>query len=88
MVNHQEAAVQILPNISAEVLQIWHSLRPLTSNLNDAGIRYKWLVLSHLQVIHNGKALWASNMEEGQNILYALGFAQPPESSEMGQKKT
>lgn len=83
----QEYEVHVFPNISAEALSIRHALKPLTAKLNEAGIRYKWLITGHLQVIHQGKPMRAGNMMEGQDILYNLGLAKPSDLPETGQKK-
>lgn len=62
---------QIYP-LGPEVIQGWRRLRPVTSQLTEANIKYRWLSLVKFRTLVHDKTFIITDEESGAEYLCAL----------------
>lgn len=66
---YKENKVMIFPNLPQEALARHWKLKPVTTLLMEAQIRYKWFPVSTLLVRHQGATEMATDLENGFALL-------------------
>lgn len=84
----QDAKIAVFPDLSPETLQRRRDLRPITSCLQTANIPYRWVSHCRLSVMHQGKALQASDLDSGKDLLFNLGLPAPDFPSATGSPRS
>lgn len=71
---YQRTNISVFPDLSAETLQRRRELKPITANLREAKIPYRWISHYRLSVLHSGKAIQATDMASGCELLARIGI--------------
>lgn len=66
--------ILILQDLSAETLDLWRCLQPLTSVLAKEKIWYQWSAYTWVQVLHKGAWPIDEDLESGAHLLKNLGL--------------
>lgn len=74
--NHK---IMVLQDLSAETLEARKKLRPLTSALSKANIRYRWQAYTRVQIVYKGSALIAEDFGSAAKMLQHLKLEVPEE---------
>lgn len=75
--------ILVLQDLSAETLEARRRLRPLTSTLTKAKIRYRWQAFTKVQIVYKGTSLTAEDFGSAAKMLTHLGLEVPDELKDL-----
>lgn len=76
---YKEYKIQVFPDLPVETIQHRHSLKPVTTKLNDVNICYEWISSNKLRVNYN-----AWDEDAGLDLLQKLNLDEHSD----GMKRT
>ncbi|KAL8178437.1 UNVERIFIED_CONTAM: hypothetical protein K2H54_046808 [Gekko kuhli] len=84
---YQGKEIQVFPDIPVEAIQKRRELKPFTSKLLAANIKYKWVTLARLRFSHQGSRYEIWDEESAVAVLKALRLAPVQEYERRSQKR-
>lgn len=84
---YKDTQILILPDLPPEIFQKRWRLRPITTALQEAQIKYRWSSISDVLVQHQGSTLRASDLDTGRCLLQTLGLAPAAEDTKKTTKR-
>lgn len=81
-IKYKESKILVMQDLSQETLFKRRLLKPITTTLTKAQIKYKWVSYCKLQVVHQDHVLNASDLDSGLILLKALQLELPDVDSQ------
>lgn len=78
--------IQVLQDLSADTLDTQRRLRPLTSTLTKAKVRYRWQAYTKVQIVFKGFPLTADDFGSAAKMLAHLGLEAPEELKDLDEQ--
>ncbi|KAL8178409.1 UNVERIFIED_CONTAM: hypothetical protein K2H54_046004 [Gekko kuhli] len=83
----QGSKISVYPDLPQDVLQKRRDLRPITEQLRQAKIKYKWTSLTKLQVSYKEKSYYAQDLDSGKVLLQTINLISHPDLNKHSQKR-
>ncbi|KAL8182213.1 UNVERIFIED_CONTAM: hypothetical protein K2H54_047953 [Gekko kuhli] len=84
---YKDYHIQVYPDIPQDALKIQKALKSTTLRLQQADVRYRWLVSGVLQVSHRGSTLQAVDEASGLAVLESLQITELMDTSGRSGKR-